>query len=60
MRKRPPTDDRTDDTTTDADASAGWREEYAAQGVDPDAIGALQAYAFPADRLETVPGGERR
>jgi len=27
-----------------------------------DAIedGALRAYAFPADRLETVPGGERR
>ena len=152
MSTQTPTDDRTDDTTTDADAYAGWREEYAAQGVDPDAIatdggrvdelpapgdhlrdresaddaelivvetnpdtkatdwlidaidatvadvnptydgaapvleaayvaeidmsldrwrsveelrdaieeGALQAYAFPADRLETVPGGERR
>ena len=37
MSTQTPTDDRTDDTTTDADASAGWREEYAAQGVDPEA-----------------------
>jgi len=61
MSTQTPTDDRTDDTTTDADASAGWREEYAAQGVDPDAIatdgGRVNGLPAPGDHVRDRSSG---